>query len=140
VFGLGFGEILIILVLALILLGPTRLPDAAKTLGKSLREFKKATDDLKSQFEGELYNDHRPARPKLVEPGASSPEAVPHIVPPGGVPAAAAGPAVPATVDNIPGLEAALVDPPPPPQALAPAPAAAPASPPAEAPGSGKAP
>ena len=61
-FGLGFGEILIILVLALILLGPTRLPDAAKQLGKTLREFKKATDDLKGQFEDELYADHRPAR------------------------------------------------------------------------------
>jgi len=137
VFGLGFGEILIILVLALILLGPTRLPDAAKQLGKSLREFKKATDDLKSQFEGELYNDHRPARPKLVEPGAASPDA-PHIVPPGGVPAAAAGPALPATADNVPGLEAALVEPPPP--AASPAPAAPPDAPPAEAPGSGKAP
>lgn len=129
-FGLGFGEILIILVLALILLGPTRLPDAAKQLGKSLREFKKATDDLKTQFEGELY-DHRPARPKLVEPGApAAPEAVPHIVPPGGIPVVAAGPALPATADNVPGLEAALAEPAAP----------APAPPPAEAPGSGKAP
>jgi sec-independent protein translocase protein TatB len=136
VFGLGFGEILIILVLALILLGPTRLPDAAKTLGKSLREFKKATDDLKNQFEGELYSDQRPARPKLVEPGASAPEAVPHIVPPGGVPASPSGPALPATADNVPGLEAAFAEPRPP----APAPAPAPGAPPAEAPGSGKAP
>ncbi|HSB19083.1 MAG TPA: twin-arginine translocase TatA/TatE family subunit, partial [Anaeromyxobacteraceae bacterium] len=48
-FGLGFGEILIILVLALVLLGPSKLPDAAKQLGKGLREFKKATDDLRQQ-------------------------------------------------------------------------------------------
>jgi len=129
VFGLGFGEILIILVLALILLGPTRLPDAAKQLGKSLREFKKATDDLKNQFEGELYSDHRPQRPKLVEPGAAaSPEAVPHMVPPGGVPAPQ-GSAPPATADNVPGLEAALAEPAP-----------QPAAPPAEAPAAEKAP
>jgi sec-independent protein translocase protein TatB len=108
-FGLGFGEIVIILILALVLLGPQRLPDAAKQLGKSLREFKKATDDLKSQFEGELYETPT-RRPKLVDaPAPASPDGPPATVPPGGVPAAATvAPA--ATLDNVPGLEAAVAE------------------------------
>jgi len=115
-FGLGMGEIAIILVLALILLGPQRLPDAAKKLGKGLREFRKATEDLKSQFETELYQDARPQRPTLVEqPGSSGAGAV--GAPAGGAPAA---PGVPlATADNVPGLDAALAEPRPMPAAAA---------------------
>src|SRR5512142_2395338 len=104
-FGLGFGEIVIILVLALILLGPQRLPDVAKSLGKGLREFKKATDDLKDQCESELYAEDRPAqRPSLVPPPT-----------PATPPPAAADAAPPATADNVPGLEAATAEPAPPP-------------------------
>ncbi|WP_242333937.1 MULTISPECIES: Sec-independent protein translocase protein TatB [Anaeromyxobacter] len=98
-FGLGFGEIVIIAILALLLLGPDRLPEAAKTLGKTLREVRKATDDIKDQIETELYADERKA-------------AKPALVPP--VPAASlppAGPPPPATTDNVPGLEAALAEP-----------------------------
>jgi sec-independent protein translocase protein TatB len=124
-FGLGMGEVIIILVLALILLGPQKLPDAAKQLGKGLREFRKATEDLKQQFETELYQDPlKPSKPTLVEPpkapGAGEP---PPAVPPGGVPLAAAGEVPVATADNVPGLEAALAEVKP---ALAPAPEAAP--------------
>lgn len=96
-FGLSFGELVIIAVLALILLGPDRLPDAMKTVGKGLREFKKATDDLKDQIESEIYDD-RKARPSLVPPVPAAPVPGP------------AGPPPPATVENVPGLEAALVD------------------------------
>ena len=56
-FGLGFGEIVVILVLALVLLGPQKLPEVAKQLGKALRDFRKVSDDLKGQFERELYAD-----------------------------------------------------------------------------------
>jgi len=103
VFGLGFGEILIILVLALILLGPQRLPDAAKQLGRALRDFKKTTDDLKQQFEGELYDTSRPkGRPPSTAPADASP-----------APPPALGPAPAATAENVPGLEAALAEPAP---------------------------
>jgi sec-independent protein translocase protein TatB len=47
-------EVIIILVLALILLGPDQLPSIAKTIGKGMREIRKATDDLKSTFEQEM--------------------------------------------------------------------------------------
>jgi len=46
-FGLGFLEILFILVLALLVLGPSKLPEAAKELGKFTAHLKKALDDLK---------------------------------------------------------------------------------------------
>lgn len=117
-FGLSFGEIVIIAVLALILLGPDRLPEAAKTIGKGLRQFKQATDDLKDQIETEIYKDDRKGpRPSLVPP-------VPARAVPG-----PAGPPPAATVENVPGLEAALVDSEPPPAAAAPAAAPSPAPP-----------
>ena len=45
-FNIGPGELIIILVIALVLLGPARLPDVAQSLGKSLREFRKAASDI----------------------------------------------------------------------------------------------
>ena len=49
-FGIGGPELLLILVLALIVLGPKKLPELARTLGKGLAEFRRATDDLKDEF------------------------------------------------------------------------------------------
>ena len=45
-FGLGGGELLIIFVFALIFIGPKKLPELAKSLGKGLREFQNAKDDF----------------------------------------------------------------------------------------------
>lgn len=45
-FNLGFSEIIIIGVLALILIGPKQLPEVAKVMGRLLKEFKQATKDL----------------------------------------------------------------------------------------------
>ena len=50
-FGLGPGELLIILAIALLVLGPNRLPDVATSLGKAIRSFRKATRDLTDQLE-----------------------------------------------------------------------------------------
>src|SRR5512145_2230912 len=46
-FGIGFQEMLIILVVVLIFFGPKRLPDLAKSLGKGIAEFKKASDEIR---------------------------------------------------------------------------------------------
>ncbi len=50
-FGIGGSELIVILVIALIVVGPKRLPELAKTIGKALGEFQKATDDLKREID-----------------------------------------------------------------------------------------
>lgn len=53
-FGIGFGEVLLILILALIIWGPKRLPEIARTLGRTVRTLRKATYDFTSQVSKEL--------------------------------------------------------------------------------------
>jgi sec-independent protein translocase protein TatA len=50
-FGIGMPELIVILVILLIVIGPQKLPDLAKSLGKGLAEFKRATDDFKRNVE-----------------------------------------------------------------------------------------
>lgn len=73
-FGIGFPELLMIMALALIVLGPKRLPDLARALGRGLSEFKKASDELKQTFADEART-HEIKRPpgesgKITPPGA----------------------------------------------------------------------
>lgn len=49
-FGLGFSEILLVLVIALIVFGPKRLPEVAKTLGRTVGGFKRSLDELHRDF------------------------------------------------------------------------------------------
>ena len=51
---LGMQEIIVIFVLALIVFGPRKLPELGKSLGKSLAEFKKASNELKQTWEEEV--------------------------------------------------------------------------------------
>jgi TatA/E family protein of Tat protein translocase len=55
-FGIGMPEMILILAIALIVIGPKKLPDLAKSLGRAMREFKKATSELKEtmQIDNEL--------------------------------------------------------------------------------------
>lgn len=64
-FGIGTWEILLILVLALIIWGPGKLPEIARTLGRTVRALKKATFDLTTAVTKEIEgkeNDHPPSR------------------------------------------------------------------------------
>jgi len=55
-FGIGMQELIIVLIVALIVLGPKRLPEIARALGKGIAEFKRATREVKESvdLEGEL--------------------------------------------------------------------------------------
>lgn len=50
-FGISMPEILIVMVIALIVIGPSKLPDLAKAIGRGLAEFRKATQDIKESLD-----------------------------------------------------------------------------------------
>jgi len=64
-FGIGFPELIIILVVALIVFGPKKLPELAKALGKGMAEFKKATHEIKESLE--LNEDLQSVRKDLTD-------------------------------------------------------------------------
>ena len=64
-FGIGPMEILLILIVALIIFGPGRLPEIARVMGKTMRTLKKASFDLTAQVTKEMEgkeNDHPPGQ------------------------------------------------------------------------------
>jgi Tat protein translocase TatB subunit len=50
VFGIGMTELMVILVIGLLVLGPKRLPDLARSLGRGLAEFRRASNDMRREF------------------------------------------------------------------------------------------
>src|SRR5580765_7199018 len=79
-FNIGTGELIVIAVVALLVLGPKRLPELARGIGKFLREFRRQTDEVRGVVEREFYkmdNEINAAPP--IQPAAG---AVPADVPP----------------------------------------------------------
>ena len=66
-FGIGFQEMLIILVVVLIFFGPKRLPDLAKSLGKGIAEFKKASEEVRKGIEDAVKEESVAETPKPPE-------------------------------------------------------------------------
>ena len=55
-FGIGTSELIIILIIALLILGPKEIPKVARTLGRGMRELQRAKDDIKKNIEFEVDN------------------------------------------------------------------------------------
>jgi sec-independent protein translocase protein TatB len=85
-FNIGAGELVFILVAALLVLGPKRLPEFARTIGKFLRDFRRQTDEVRTVVEREFYKMDQDIldepRPKVPGPiPAALPSPVPVTVP-----------------------------------------------------------
>jgi len=82
---IGMPELIIIFVIALIIFGPRKLPELGRSLGKSINEFKRASNELKSTLEEEIRLDEQraahEAQRKAVESPAT-PAAPPAEAPP----------------------------------------------------------
>jgi TatA/E family protein of Tat protein translocase len=65
---IGMPELIIIFVIALIIFGPRKLPELGRTLGKSLSEFRKASNDLKNTLEEEIRLDEQKPIPPAIRP------------------------------------------------------------------------
>jgi TatA/E family protein of Tat protein translocase len=67
---IGMQELIIVFVIALIIFGPRRLPDLGKSLGRSIAEFKRASNDLRNTLEEEIRVDEQ--RHAKTAPAASA--------------------------------------------------------------------
>ena len=123
---LGFPEILVILLLALMLFGPKRLPEIGRTLGKALGEFRRSTSDLKRSIQTEMTleemgaeSPEKPRRPNVLRDSESAPpQTTPRqaaTAPPAwGEPAAGDSPAVESAAVESPLAESPEGEPAPP--------------------------
>ncbi len=81
-FNIGSGELVLIAVVALLVLGPKRLPELARGLGKFLREFRRQTDEVRGVVEREFYKmDHEMDAPPAQLPSAAVVAPIPDVVP-----------------------------------------------------------
>ena len=73
-FGIGMPELLVIFVIALIVLGPKRLPELARSLGKSLNEFRRTSSEMRREFL-DVAEETRvdPPEPAQAEPSSPPP-------------------------------------------------------------------
>jgi Tat protein translocase TatB subunit len=88
-FGIGMTELLVIFVVGLLVLGPRRLPELARTLGKSLAEFRRAATDLRREFL-DVAEEPRSAPPPAQRP-AAGPDPEPGPPEPEGSPGSSRG-------------------------------------------------
>jgi sec-independent protein translocase protein TatA len=78
---IGMPELIIIFVIALIIFGPRKLPELGRSLGKSIAEFKKASNELKSTLEEEIRLEEQRSTIEASKATAPvvAPAAAPHV-------------------------------------------------------------
>ena len=69
---LGIFEILLILVVVLLIFGPKRLPEMAKGIGQSVREFRKGVKDIRNDIEDDVQGKGAPVSASTAAPAAES--------------------------------------------------------------------
>lgn len=79
---IGMPELVIIFVIALIIFGPRKLPELGKSLGRSINEFKRASNELKNTLEDEIRVEEQktPVAPRAATPGSTPTPSVPDSV------------------------------------------------------------
>jgi sec-independent protein translocase protein TatB len=87
-FNIGAGEMVLILVAALLILGPQRLPELARGIGKFLREFRRQTDEVRNVVEREFYTMDQDFQREPPRAPAAPPPAIASHVPPESAPQA----------------------------------------------------
>jgi TatA/E family protein of Tat protein translocase len=107
---IGPQELIVVLVIALLVVGPSRLPELGRSIGKALREFRKVQDDVKDTFRFDLNQD--PAAARAPRPGPSRPPAADRPATKGEVHADPAEPdvSVPPTTGDVPAADVPAVD------------------------------
>jgi Tat protein translocase TatB subunit len=90
-FGIGMTELMVIFVIGLVVLGPKRLPELARTLGKSMAEFRRASNEMRREFMS-VAEDADLAAPAIA----------PRPTPPAPAPPAPAAPTAPSSAPPAP--------------------------------------
>lgn len=113
-FNVGAGELIFILVAALVVLGPRQLPEFARAIGKFVREFRRQTDDVRTVVEREFYKmdqefNDEPRPPVPMGKPAVLPSLVPAVSPESlsSLPTPEASPDAPVAPLPVPGALAA---------------------------------
>ena len=79
---LGFPEMIFLFLMALLIFGPKKMPEIGRQIGRALAEFRRASNEFKSQIESEIQNlDRESSKPEILPPGKPVEGAIPNSPP-----------------------------------------------------------